>query len=163
MADSSRVFYEPTAVAFTEVPTRLQHYFRQRSRWARGMFEGLRAIPPWRQKRWLSKFVASINLLIPLLDFGYVFIWLPGLLLFVVFQNPLFVSAWTLLVLPGTLLVYGGMRRYQVRRIFEPLGLKVRRNRFGYLAFLLLYQVISSTTSITGYFQYIFNRDRRWK
>lgn len=118
MADSSRVFYEPTAVAFTEVPTRLQHYFRQRSRWARGMFEGLRAIPPWRQKRWLSKFVASINLLIPLLDFGYVFIWLPGLLLFVVFQNPLFVSAWTLLVLPGTLLVYGGMRRYQVRRMW---------------------------------------------
>ena len=34
------VQYEPVAVGFTGVPTSLRALLRQRSRWARGMFEG---------------------------------------------------------------------------------------------------------------------------
>jgi len=37
-----RVFFEPLAIAFTEVPNRFKHFTRQRSRWARGMLEGLK-------------------------------------------------------------------------------------------------------------------------
>jgi biofilm PGA synthesis N-glycosyltransferase PgaC len=157
-----RVFTEPTAVAFTDVPTQLRHFMRQRSRWARGMFEGIRAVPPWRQRRVLSKFVAGIDLLIPLLDIGYVMIWIPGLVLFL-FGYPVIVSVWTLLVLPITFAMYGALRRFQSTRVFGPLGLHVRRNRWGYVAFLLCYQALCSVASIIGYGQELGHRRRVWK
>jgi biofilm PGA synthesis N-glycosyltransferase PgaC len=162
MQDGARVYSEPTAVAFTDAPTNLRHFVRQRARWARGMLEGLAAVPPWRQRRLLSRFVAGIDLLIPLLDIGYALIWLPGVALFLL-GYPLIVSLWTVLVFPITALVYGGLRRYQRHNVFDPLDLRVRRNRAGYVAFLLLYQVVCSVASIVGYTQQLANTTRRWK
>lgn len=162
MEGGHRVYFEPTAVAFTDVPARARHFYRQRARWARGMLEGIRAVPPWRQDRVLTRFVAGVDLLIPFLDVGYALIWLPGVVLFA-FGYPLVVSAWTLLVLPVTLLVYGTLRRFQSRHVFEPLDLRVRRNRRGYVAFLLLYQVLCSTASLAGYAQFVAGTRRRWK
>jgi biofilm PGA synthesis N-glycosyltransferase PgaC len=154
--------HEPTAVAFTDVPERLRHFVRQRARWARGMFEGLAAVPPWRQRRLLSGLVASVDFLIPLLDIGYVLVWIPGLALAVA-GLPVIVGLWTLLVLPITLGVYGTLRHYQRRRVFGPLGLRVRRNRRGYLAYLLLYQALCSSAALIGYTQELTRSRRRWK
>ncbi len=162
MQSGRRVVFEPTAVAFTNTPTTTVQFFRQRARWARGMFEGIRAVPPWRQKRVLTRFVAGIDLLIPLLDVGYALVWLPGLVL-AILGYPIIVSVWTLAVLPITLLVYGLLRHYQSNKVFGPLGLTVRRNRLGYIAFLLVYQVICSVAALTGYAQFISGTTRRWK
>jgi biofilm PGA synthesis N-glycosyltransferase PgaC len=162
MESGDRVYVEPTAVAFTDVPSELGHFMRQRVRWARGMFEGLRAVPPWRQRRLLTRVMAGIDLLIPLLDIGYALIWLPGLVLLFL-GIPAIVSIWTLIVLPFTLLVYGSLRRYQRRHVFGPLGLRVRRNRLGYVAFLLGYQALCSIASLVGYAQELTGTRRRWK
>ncbi len=162
MEHGDRVFTEPTAVAFTDAPVRLKHFMRQRARWARGLLEGISAVPPWRQRRVLARFVAGIDLLIPLLDVGYALIWLPGVVLFA-FGYPVIVSAWTLLVFPLTIGVYGLLRRYQRRRVFGPLDLRVRRNVFGYVAFLFLYQAVCSVASLVGYAQQVAGRTRRWK
>jgi biofilm PGA synthesis N-glycosyltransferase PgaC len=162
LEQGGRVIFEPTAVAFTDVPTTLSHFMRQRSRWARGMFEGMRAVPPWHQHRRLARLISAIDLLIPLLDIGYVFIWLPGLVLFL-FGNPIIVSAWTLAVLPVTMVIYGGLRTYQRRRVFRPLGLTVRRNWVGYLAFLVGYQALCSVASLVGYAQFLAGSARRWE
>ena len=162
MEHGDRVLFEPTSVAFTDAPAGVRHFMRQRARWARGMLEGIATVPPWRQSRRLTGFVAGIDLLIPLLDVGYILIWLPGLVLFVL-GYPLIVSAWTLAVLPVTLLVYGGLRLFQSRHVFGPMGLKVRRNRLGYVAFLLGYQVLCSTASLDGYAQHLAGAHRRWK
>ena len=162
MEHGDRVLFEPTAVAFTDAPVLLTHFMRQRARWARGMLEGLATVPPWRQPRRLTGFVAGIDLFIPLLDVGYALIWLPGLVLFL-FGYPIIVSAWTLVVLPVTLLVYGGLRTFQARHVFAPMGLRVRRNRFGYVVFLLGYQVLCSTASLVGYGQHLAGAHRRWK
>jgi biofilm PGA synthesis N-glycosyltransferase PgaC len=162
MASGRRVYTEPTAVAFTDAPESLRHFMRQRARWARGMFEGLRAVPPWRQSRRLARLVAGIDLLIPLLDVGYALVFLPGLVLWA-FGMSAIVGAWTLVVLPITLVVYGVLRRHQRTKVFGPLGLRVRRNRVGYLAFLLLYQALCSTASLVGYTQEIVGTRRRWK
>ncbi|WP_199824774.1 glycosyltransferase family 2 protein [Cellulomonas timonensis] len=162
MEHGQRVYFEPTAVAFTDVPTKVRHFMRQRARWARGMFEGLAAVPPWRQRRPMTRFVAGIDLLIPGLDIGYALIWMPGIVLFLL-GYPWVVSAWTLVVLPLTVLVYGSLRRYQSRNVFGPLNLRVRRNRGGYLAFLLLYQALCSWASLAGYAQHLFGARRRWK
>lgn len=163
LEQGGRVIFEPTAVAFTEAPTTTLHFMRQRARWARGMFEGLRAVPPWRQKHHLAGTISAIDYLIPLLDIGYGLIWVPGLVLFAVFGNTAVVSVWALAVLPISLVIYGSLRRFQSRRVFGPLGLHVRRNRFGYLAFLLGYQVLCSYASLVGYVQFLAGSARRWK
>ena len=67
------------------------------------------------------------------------------------------------MVLPITLLVYGGLRRHQRVQVFGPLGLRVRKNRIGYLAFLLLYQALCSVASLAGYLQELAGTRRRWK
>lgn len=162
MEQGDRVLFEPTAVAFTDAPVLLTHFMRQRARWARGMLEGLATVPPWRQTRRLTGLVAGIDLLIPLLDVGYALIWLPGVVLFLL-GNPLIVSAWTLSVLPVSLLVYGRLRTFQVRHVFGPMDLQVRQNRIGYVAFLLGYQVLCSTAALAGYAQHIVGAHRRWK
>jgi biofilm PGA synthesis N-glycosyltransferase PgaC len=61
MASRGVVLYEPVAVAFTAVPEKLGRLLSQRSRWARGMFEGLRTHPPLTQPRVLAKFGAGID------------------------------------------------------------------------------------------------------
>ena len=162
MQGGNRVYAEPTAVAFTDVPRELRHFMRQRARWARGMFEGIRAVPPWRQSRVLSRLVAGIDLLIPLLDIGYALIFLPGVALFV-FGAPAIVSVWSLMVLPVTLLVYGALRRHQRVDVFGPLGLEVRKNRLGYVAFLVGYQALCSVAALAGYAQELAGTRRRWK
>ena len=162
MEDGSRVLFEPTAVAFTDAPAELNHYVKQRARWARGMFEGITAVPPWSQSRVLAKLVASIDFLIPLLDIGYALVWLPGLLLLLL-GYPVLVGVWTLLVFPITFLMYGILRHYQSSRVFGQRGLRVRRNRIGYLAFILCYQALASTASIVGYLQFLFRRERVWR
>jgi biofilm PGA synthesis N-glycosyltransferase PgaC len=162
METGDRVLTEPTAIAFTDAPTQVSHFMRQRARWARGMVEAIRTVPPWRQRRVLSRFISGIDLLIPLLDIGYGLVWVPGLVLAAI-GLPIIVGTWTLAVLPITLLVYGGLRRYQRRRIFAPLQLKVRHNALGYVAFILLYQLLCSTASLAGYAQEIAGARRRWK
>jgi biofilm PGA synthesis N-glycosyltransferase PgaC len=161
MEQGDRVIYEPTAVAFTDAPVKVRHFMRQRARWARGMLEGLATVPPWRQTRRLTGMIAGLDLLIPFLDVGYALIWLPGVVLLLL-GYPLIVSVWTLAVLPITLLVYGGLRTYQTRHVFGSLDLQVRRNRLGYVAFLLGYQVLCSPAAIAGYVQHLAGARRRW-
>ena len=72
METGDRVLTEPTAIAFTDAPTQVSHFMRQRARWARGHGRSASArVPPWRQRRVLSRFISGIDLLIPLLDIGY--------------------------------------------------------------------------------------------
>ncbi|WP_242824102.1 glycosyltransferase family 2 protein [[Clostridium] dakarense] len=69
LSKNYRVYFEPLAVAFTDAPTKLIHFIRQRSRWARGMIEGLRMIKPWEQPNIYYKFLTAIDLFIPYMDF----------------------------------------------------------------------------------------------
>ena len=156
------VQYEPTALAFTNVPEQLRHFMHQRSRWARGMFEGLRSNPPIRQPRVLAKLVSGIDYLVPLLDVGYIFFWVPGVILFI-FGYPLIVSWWSMLVVPITLLIYSLLRRWQERHVFGPLGVGSERDRRGYLGYLFAYQALTSAASLRGYWQFLSGAARRWE
>ncbi|MDE3065332.1 MAG: glycosyltransferase family 2 protein [Acidobacteriota bacterium] len=162
MNAGAKVFFEPLAVAFTSAPETFKVLARQRSRWARGMIEGLRTVPPWRHQNGYAKVLTGFNLLIPLLDTAYVFLWLPGLVLacFGVFW---FVGPMTVAVLPVTFVVYGILFHYQNKRVFRPLGLRVRRNLVGLFLFVVIYQVFMSSFSVLGYSQELTRRARRWK
>ena len=160
--NGSRVYYERLALAFTSAPEELRVFVRQRARWARGMIEGLRSVPPWRQQHGFARVLTTIDLLIPVLDVTYVLVWIPGLVLacFGIFW---IVGPMTAAVLPLTLAVYGILYRHQRRQVFDTLGLKVRRNLWGLLLFVGVYQILMSCVSVLGYAQELTHRRRRWR
>jgi poly-beta-1,6-N-acetyl-D-glucosamine synthase len=155
------VQYEPVALGFTVVPERLGRLLSQRSRWARGMLEGLRSHPPPKQPRVLAKFVAGIDYLVPFLDIGLIFFWVPGVILFV-FGYPLIFGWWSMLLLPITLLIFGFLRRWQERHVFRRLGVEVGKDARGFAGYLLVYQVLTSAASLRGYAQFLGGGARRW-
>jgi poly-beta-1,6-N-acetyl-D-glucosamine synthase len=162
MRGGARVYFEPSAVAFTVAPSQPRHFVRQRARWARGMLEGIRTVRPWQQPRGMARFLTGVDLLIPFLDLAYSAVWLPGLVLAATGRFWI-VGPFTLAVLPLTLAVDSLLFHFQRRRVFDPLGLRVRRNVFGLVAFVLAYQMLMSPVSVVGYGQELLGLRRRWK
>jgi poly-beta-1,6-N-acetyl-D-glucosamine synthase len=156
-----KVYFEPLAVAFTDVPETFVHFARQRSRWARGMIEAFKRVKPWRQPSVFSRFLTGTNLVFPYLDFVYTFVWIPGLIL-AVFGYYYIVGATLLFVLPLAFITNYVMYHFQ-RKIFQSLGLKIRKNFFGFIAYVLMYQMFMSPISVWGYTQELFHLKRVWK
>ena len=126
------------------------------------MLEGIEAVPPWLQRRATIKALASVDLVIPFLDLAYVFVWLPevGLACTGRFWN---VGPMTLAVIPMTLLLYLLLYRVQKRTVFEPLGLRARRDLPAFLLFVTVYQALMSVMSVRGYGQHVMRRKHTWK
>jgi biofilm PGA synthesis N-glycosyltransferase PgaC len=156
------VQYEPVALGFTTVPEQLGRLLTQRSRWARGMFEGLRVHPPAKQPRVLAKLVGGVDYLVPFLDIGVVFFWVPGLILFA-FGYPLIVGWWSILLLPLTLAIFGFLRWWQERHVFRRLDIDPGRDVRGFVGYLAIYPILTSAAAIRGYGQYVLGATRRWK
>ena len=156
-----KVFFEPLAVAFTEVPVTLKHLMRQRSRWARGMIEALKLFKPWQQPVKYVKYLTGINLIMPYLDFVYTFCWMPGLIL-AFFGRYWIVGPATLFVVPLALVQNYILYNYQ-REVFRKLDLRIRRNHLGFGLYVLVYQMLMSPMSVIGYCQELLMLRRKWK
>lgn len=162
LSKNYKVYFEPLSIAFTEAPIGLTHFIRQRSRWARGMIEGLRAIKPWQQANKYYKVLTGIDLLIPYMDFSYTVFFIPGCIL-ALFGHYYIVGPMILLVLPVTIASFMILFLYQKKKVFDLLNLKVRKHYFAFIVFLLGYQLLMSPVSLYGYIQEIFNMKRVWK
>ena len=162
MSKRGVVQYEPIALGFTTVPEKLGRLLTQRSRWARGMFEGLRIHPPPKQPRVLARLVASIDYLVPFLDIGLVFFFLPGVIL-LAFGYPLIVGWWSILLLPLTLTIFGFLRWWQERHVFRRLNIDPGRDVRGFIGYLAVYPFLTSAAALRGYGQYFVGATRRWK
>lgn len=162
LSKNYKVYFEPLAIAFTEAPIGLTHFIRQRSRWARGMIEGLRAIKPWQQPNKYYKVLTGIDLLIPYMDFSYTVFFIPGCVL-VLFGYYYVVGPMLILVLPVTIASFTILFLYQKKKVFDLLNLKVRKHYLAFIVFLLGYQLLMSPVSLYGYTQEIFNMKRVWK
>ena len=159
--NGGRTTFEPTAVGFTEVPTSLRRFVRQRQRWARGMIEGLRdhGLGLLRQRRMHVHSIA-MNFLFPYLDGVYTCAFLPGIA-FAVFGSFAIVGPMTAAVLPLSLTVALVMFIRQ-RRAFREAGLSVRRNRLGFVGYLLVYPLVLAPVSFFGYLKELSGADRVW-
>lgn len=161
LVHGGRVSYEPTAIAFTDVPEGIRGFIKQRKRWARGMIEGLRTHGGalLAQHR-IYSYAVGVNWGFPYLDFVFTFFWIPGLLLALT-GNFMIVGPMTLAVLPLNALVTTMMYRRQ-RHEISLVGLSLRRNFGGLIAYFFLYQLMMSPISTWGYFEEIFKRKRAW-
>ncbi len=156
-----RIGFEPTAVGFTKVPTNLKGFFRQRKRWARGMIEGLKAYGVAVMRRSpLPGFFISVDFIIPALDVAFTFAFLPGILLALTGRYYI-VGPTTLLVLPLAFLIVA-LLFFKQKRVFNILGLKVRKNILGFFFYMLIYQALMSPICVVGYLQEVSGMAKRW-
>ncbi len=156
-----RSVFEPTAVAFTEVPTTWGAFARQRRRWARGMIEGLRdhGIGLIKRFDYYSHSVAG-NFVFPYLDACFTLAFIPGVLLALT-GNFAIVGPMTLLVLPLNALL-GGVMYFHQQKVFSDVHLKVRQNRRGWLFYFFCYQFVMAPISLFGYILEAARARRAW-
>lgn len=155
------VGFEPTAIAFTTVPADWRRFAIQRQRWARGMIEGLRTHGSELVRRrayWVHGVVADA--VFPALDLSYSLAVPTGILL-ACFGNFAIVGPLTLLVLPLNLLMSAALL-HRERAVFREVGIRVRRNRLGFLAYFLGYQLVMSPISCSGYIKELVGARRVW-
>ncbi len=156
-----RTGFEPTALAFTEVPKDLRRFARQRKRWARGMIESFKInFRILFEKYRMVTFLIFLDLLFPVLDFTFSFIFLPGIML-AFGGNFILAGPMTLSILPLTFLISAVMYRH-LKNVFGLFNLKIRRNRLGFVLYLLIYQVLLSPVSLWGYTEEFFGKLKRW-
>jgi biofilm PGA synthesis N-glycosyltransferase PgaC len=159
--NGGRTIFEPTAVAFTDAPVQLRHFVRQRRRWARGMIEGLREHGRHLLfGRRLHVHAVAANCLFPYLDTVYTFAIPVGLVLALT-GNFLIVGPMTAAVLPISLTIALTMYVRQ-RAVFRMLGLRIRRNLLGFVLYVLVYQLLMSPISVSGYATELVRARRVW-
>ncbi|WP_240377167.1 glycosyltransferase family 2 protein [Bacillus piscicola] len=158
LSQNYKVFYAPSAIGFTMVPNTLYGFFRQRKRWARGMFEGFRAHPAILMKnKGLSRFLIALNLAFPLVDLALLFVLVPGLVLALFFQNFLIVGFYTIFVIPFSLLLSAVTYFYQ-KKILNNLHLSIDYKKMDYLYFLLFYSLMQAPICFCGYLEELISK-----
>lgn len=161
LEEGYRVGYAENAFVFTNVPEDYAAYYRQRKRWSRGVIEAFKRYPRILRHPRLNTPFVYLNLAFPLLDFSYLFVFVPGVIAALLFQNHLIVGLTTLLLIPLAVLV-NSIMFFKQRAIFRHYGLRVRRNVLGVLLFTLGYQLLLSPASLVGYLSELLNRRKTW-
>jgi poly-beta-1,6-N-acetyl-D-glucosamine synthase len=161
LLQGGRSVFEPTAVAFTSVPSDWRAFTRQRRRWARGMIEGLRdhGFGLLKQMNLYSHSVAG-NFLFPFVDATFTLVFIPGVVLAAT-GNFAIVGPMTVTVLPLNA-VLGGVMFFHQRHVFAAVKLRVRKNRRGLLFYFFCYQFMMSPISLAGYVLEAVRARRAW-
>ncbi|WP_227539791.1 glycosyltransferase [Acinetobacter sp. MB5] len=155
-----RVGHCEDACIFTNAPTTLKTFIRQRQRWARGMMEAFIQHPSILIKPRLSTFFIYWNLLFPWLDLAFTFGFLPGLVL-ACFGYYWIVGIVTLALLPMAILL--GLLNYSIElRMFNDMELKVRKNYSGFFIYVLAYSFLLQPASVLGYLDEILRTRKTW-
>ena len=163
LSEGNKTYYCDDAIAFTDVPTKLRVFCRQRARWARGMIEGFRHFSFKKCKNRYAKFYIFADLFLFFIDTSVTFFYIPGLIACLFWHNFLVVGPMTLLLFPITILIYLIMFLSEKRRVFNLFGLKVRKNFLGLICFTFLDSLILSPVCFWGYCQEFFGISRKWK
>ncbi|WP_205746379.1 glycosyltransferase [Dyella amyloliquefaciens] len=160
LRDGHRVGYCEDAITFTNAPTTLRQFIRQRQRWSRGLIEAFKLHGGLLFRRRMSTIFIWWNLLFPYMDLVYTLVFIPGMLL-ACFGIYWLAGPMTLLVLPMAGLVNYLMYAIQ-SRMFHAQDLKVRRNPFGLLMYTLFYGVVLQPGCVMGYVAEVFRMRKRW-
>ncbi len=155
-----RIGFAEDAICFTTVPDTYRMFYHQRRRWSRGMIEGFKSHPEVLIRPRLSTFFVYWNLLFPILDVVYLFVFLPGIIA-ALFGHFFIAGPMTLAVMPLALILNYVMFYFQ-RGLFHARGLKVRRNFAAFLWYAFGYQLVMVPACVAGYASEIMSLRRQW-
>ncbi len=155
-----RIGHCEDALLFTNAPTTLRQFARQRQRWSRGMIEAFKKHPDILLRPALSTTFVYWNLLFPFLDLVFTVVFVPGIVL-ALFGYYWIVGPITLALVPMAM----GMNYFMYRigkRMFRDKGLKVRFNPSGFFIYSLFYSLIMQPVSLVGYLSEVLNLRKTW-
>ncbi len=156
-----RVGYAEDALVFTNAPTTFGQFAQQRKRWSRGLVEALRYHESLIFKPRLTTLFIWWNLLFLPLDLIYTFVFIPGVVMALLFGQYWIAGPMTLAILPlagvWNLLIF----RIQ-RGMFRRNGLTVRRNALGMLFYMLVYALMMQPVCVWGYASELAGRRKSW-
>ncbi len=155
-----RIGHSEDSLLFTNAPTTLVQFARQRKRWSRGMIEAFKKHPDILLMPSLPTTFVYWNLFFPFLDLIFTLAFIPGIVL-ALFGYFWIVGPITLALIPMAM----GMNyfMYQIGRdMFKELGLKVRFNPSGFFIYSLFYSLIMQPVSLAGYAAEILNLRKTW-
>lgn len=155
------IFFESTALAFTQAPVSFNAFFRQRKRWARGMIEAFRAYPDiFSHCKNPTRLLIGMNLFFSIIDFSLVFFFIPGLIL-AFFGIYLIVGLMTLFVLPLLLVMTLTSYIYQ-RKVYRSLQEECPCIIWSYVFYALIYSIIQAPINLLGYMEELLSLKKRW-
>lgn len=160
LKEGYRIGHCEDALLFTNAPTTVKQFSRQRQRWARGMIEAFKRHPGILLNRSLSTSFAWWNLFFPFLDLAFTVVFLPGVVL-ALFGYYWIAGPVTLALVPMAM----GMNYFMYRigrNMFEELGLKVRFNPIGFFIYSIFYSLLMQPVSLAGYVAEILNLRKTW-
>lgn len=144
-----RVGHAQDACAFTNAPNTFMNFFRQRTRWSRGLIEAFKENPRLLFKPRYSTLYVWWNVLFPFMDVAYTVGFLPGIIL-ACFGKFWIVGPMTLALLPLAALLTAVMYSRN-KAMFEQERLKVRTNRLGLFFYVLAYGMLLQPACVLGY------------
>lgn len=163
LSEGNRTYYEDCAIAFTNAPTELKVFKKQRARWARGMIEGFRHFKFKNCDNIYSVILIFTDLFLFVIDLMVTCVYIPGIVIAILFHNYLIVGPMTLLLFPLTLILFAVMLISEYSRVFKYMGLQIRHHWGALLVFILTYSIILSPTCVKGYIQEFTGAKRKWK
>ena len=155
-----RVGHSEDACMFTNAPSTLAQFFRQRRRWARGLIEAFKQHPDILLKPQLPTFFVYWNLLFPLMDLAFTIGFIPGLLL-ALYGHFWIVGPMTLALIPLGLAMNIFMFRVEIQ-MFHSRHLKVRKNPLGFMIYAFAYSLLMQPICLIGYLSELFNLRKSW-
>lgn len=156
-----RVGHCERALAFTSVPETYKQFFKQRKRWSIGLIEAFKA--HWQvmfQFKPSTPFI-WMNLLFPFNDFMWVVAFIPGVIAAIFFQWYAIAGILTIFLLPLAMIMNWIIYIRHVK-VFEELGLKVRKNVLGFLFYIFFYQFLMVPATLWGYFSEMIGLNKDW-
>lgn len=154
--------HSENAICFTNVPETYKIFYRQRKRWSRGLIEAFRSHPNLLFKKEMYIFFIWYNLMFPYIDLSFLFGFVPGVLIALIFGFHLLAGKITLFLLPLTFLYSSIIFTIQKRKLKE-LNIKTDCKNFSYIQYMFFYQFLMTPATLAGYLSEIFKRKRVWK
>lgn len=155
------ISHSERAICWTNAPETYAQYFQQRRRWARGMVEAFKNTPSILSSFEPYTIFVVFNLFFPFLDFCYLFVFAPSVLLALALEHYLIVSKITLLLIPMGIAMNITILMVQLKT-FKFHGLKIRKHYGWMLFYFLIGNIISSPASLRGYFDEFLNVKKSW-
>jgi biofilm PGA synthesis N-glycosyltransferase PgaC len=155
-----RVGYAEDAIVFTDAPTTMRQFYKQRKRWSRGLIEALQSHQSLLFKPRLSTLFVWWNCLFLPLDLTFTVIFIPGLIA-ALFGHFWVAGPQTLLLLPLALVWNGVIFRIQLK-MFRAKQLHVRRNIIGLLFYVLVYAIVMQPVCLWGYLSELAGARKNW-
>lgn len=165
--ETNRIVFEPRAIFRTSAVESLEGLYRQRKRWARGWWENIEVNNGlFTRRRWSTVFT-YVTTMFPLVDIGFLFVLVPGILLFFITTQTNNVFSWvTLLVLPLSLYNFLVINHEYLKYDTDSDEFGHSRARVGLryaLLYLLIYSPINMVASLEALIEhYVLRSDKKW-